>query len=88
MENHTCQECRHFVRHYAVVGGQLFEVWCGFCVRARGTHRKPDHRACEAFVEGRQKAPSQEDLTRVLLRYYLEQEKKTGGTANFPVPQL
>ena len=51
MENRTCQECRHFVQHYAVVGGQLFEVGCGLCVRARGKHKKPGDRACEGFAE-------------------------------------
>ena len=88
MEKHTCQECRHFVQHYAVVGGQLFEVWCGLCVRARGKHKKPGDRACEGFAEAGREAPSREDLTRALLRYYLEKEKKSGGTIDFPVPQL
>ncbi len=79
MEEQTCKNCKHFVQHYAIVDGKLFDVWCGLCIHARGKHRKPDQRACEAFAIRKGEVPSEKYLTRVLLQYLMENQENISG---------
>ena len=76
METHTCQKCRHFMQHYAIADGRLFSTWCGLCVRSRGKHCRPDHRACEGFVAVEQTKPGRDDLKILLLQYLLDLERQ------------
>lgn len=77
MNHATCQDCQHFLQHYALDKKKIFRVYCGHCTFHRAKKKYPDAKACEHFVP----APADSDafvtkefLSKELLRYMLRLE--------------
>ena len=50
MDDHTCQECAHFRRHYVKRDGVFWGLTYGHCVYPRMKKRECEVRACAYFV--------------------------------------
>lgn len=51
MENKTCSNCCHFIRHYIKTKKRYFPINCGHCTYPRIKDREPHSPACKNFSD-------------------------------------
>ena len=76
MTENKCRECKYFMQHYGLDGGELFKLHCGHCRHIRAKRRQPDSKACDNFERTAEKEQfvTKQYLTKELLRWVLEME--------------
>lgn len=48
----TCNDCKYYIRHYGLIDGRIFRIYCGHCTYHKLKTKKPDKKACENFKKG------------------------------------
>ena len=77
MQQRSCSDCRHYLRHYTFDNRKIFRVHCGHCTLKRVSRKQPDAKACDSFTPGLPQENafvSKEYLSKELLRYMLRLE--------------
>ena len=77
MDNHCCNTCAHYRRHYSFDRRKIFRVHCGHCTYPRVRTKRPDAKACEHYLlsEPVEKAfVTKEYLSKFLLEYMMNLE--------------
>jgi len=76
MEDQTCKTCAYYYQHYTFNQRRIIQVCCGHCAYRNPRTRKPDARACEAYVPADREEvfASREYLSKALLEYVLKRE--------------
>lgn len=77
MSDHICNECQHYLQHYALNTHKIFQVYCGHCTFKTPKRKRPDTKACDHFTPGTTQVDSfvtKEYLSKELLHYLLNLE--------------
>ena len=77
MDTEICNNCKNYIRHYGLLDGRLYRLYCGHCTILRYKRRNPDKQACENFVPGTScetSFASREYLSKKLLEKVLNME--------------
>ena len=74
MTEKHCENCQHYMQHFALNKRRIFRVQCGHCTFARPKRKRPDAKACEHYTPGRPPEDAfatKEYLSKELLQYVL-----------------
>lgn len=77
MEQKQCKHCQYYLQHLVLKERKLFRIHCGHCTLGKTKQRKPNTKACEAYIPGlppEEAFVSKEYLSKELLQYMMNLE--------------